>query len=725
MKSKVLRIKLFYILLIIILAAAGGIMFRIRMVPSPQERTTHEFFNDIMEQKNYDEYLSADLKDHPFPAFVKQEGISQIRVEGMESISRNQRRVWISALFPAGRIPFYLDMVKYDGRWMIIRLPEVMQQTHGIPVKEMDKEKDQSRWMIALGSVSVELTVPSSADIKAGQPVSFTALDDMLASIQPLQPVKLTKVLSLTQTTLEDEQLGYFNIEGPFPVFLKEKDEYSFSGSYYLPIGTTEALLYSTEDQTGRMAVMTQPFDNYELIRVILRDSGYTSLLHSHLEITCADGFTVSSPPSGIHLSFDEGDIVEFKPSEAGTEVRRNGELLSSSNFRWHIQSKGQAPLYVKNIHRSQAHPGSGTPYGGKLEVTMTDGSLVLINEVALEKYLYTVVPSEMPIKFGLEALKVQAVAARSYAARAIRSTRYREYGAHLDDSTASQVYNNISEQDVAVHAVNETAGIVAVYNDEIVDTRFFSSSCGYTANHHEVWSNSRNEFPGDEIPYLIAQPQYSGKIPDLYREENFRAFLNQDVPDGYDRFSPYFRWTVRMSRRQLEAVISSNLASLYQQQPLFVLTKTAEETYESRDIPEQTDMGTLLNIEVLRRGEGGNMMDLEITTTHGTFRIIKEYNIRRILQPVDYLNGSPVILHCHDGTSRENFPLLPSAFAYIDFERDSEGNIQEVTIRGGGYGHGVGMSQYGSYGLTLMGKTWQDIIKHYYPGSELYNLSD
>ena len=79
--------------------------------------------------------LSADLKDHPFPAFVKQEGISQIRVEGMRSISRNQRRVWISALFPAGRIPFYLDMVKYDGRWMIIRLPEVMQQTHGIPVK--------------------------------------------------------------------------------------------------------------------------------------------------------------------------------------------------------------------------------------------------------------------------------------------------------------------------------------------------------------------------------------------------------------------------------------------------------------------------------------------------------------------------------------------------------------------------------------------------------------
>lgn len=116
--------------------------------------------------------------------------------------------------------------------------------------------------------------------------------------------------------------------------------------------------------------------------------------------------------------------------------------------------------------------------------------------------------------------------------------------------------------------------------------------------------------------------------------------------------------------------------------------------------------------------------MELEITTTYGIFKVIKEYNIRLALQPVNYLRGkSPVELQCHDGTVQKNFSLLPSAFACLDFERDKEGNLLDVVIRGGGYGHGVGMSQYGTYGLTLMGKDWQEITEHYYPGSQLKNI--
>ncbi|NLC44746.1 MAG: SpoIID/LytB domain-containing protein, partial [Clostridiales bacterium] len=238
-----------------------------------------------------------------------------------------------------------------------------------------------------------------------------------------------------------------------------------------------------------------------------------------------------------------------------------------------------------------------------------------------------------------------------------------------------------------------------------------------------EVWSNWENEFPGDEIPYLTANPQYAGKIPDLYREENFRAFLNQAGLEGYDQFSPFFRWKTQMTREQLESTLSHSLAALYKGQSLFVLTKTAEGSYESREIPE--DIGSLLNIEVLQRGEGGNMMELEITTTHGSFKIRKEYNIRQALKPVNYLSGQPIELILKDGSIRENFPLLPSAFAYIDFHRDTDGNILDIYIHGGGYGHGVGMSQYGTYGLTLMGSNWKTILKHYYPGSELKNLYD
>ena len=82
--------------------------------------------------------------------------------------------------------------------------------------------------------------------------------------------------------------------------------------------------------------------------------------------------------------------------------------------------------------------------------------------------------PSEMPVKFGLEALKVQAIASRSYALRCLASTGYAEFGAHVDDSTASQVYNSISEQSISVQAVNETRGLAAFYEGQVIDARFF-----------------------------------------------------------------------------------------------------------------------------------------------------------------------------------------------------------------------------------------------------------
>lgn len=204
-----------------------------------------------------------------------------------------------------------------------------------------------------------------------------------------------------------------------------------------------------------------------------MNNSNFTDILHPSLEIACQDGFEVYSIPNRIQITFEKNETAGFRPSEHGIEVWKNGELISVSMFRWHIKSKGKSPLYVKTIYRNQSDQAKGTPYKGVLEVARSKDMLTLVNEIGLEEYLYSVVPSEMPVRFGLEALKVQAVAARAYAARAILASKYRAYGAHLDDSTSSQVYNNISEQDISTHAVNDTAGIVPVYEDQIVDTRF------------------------------------------------------------------------------------------------------------------------------------------------------------------------------------------------------------------------------------------------------------
>ncbi|MDD4680092.1 MAG: SpoIID/LytB domain-containing protein [Clostridia bacterium] len=724
MKLKIIsHKKIFLSLLIFLFLALGGTYLYFHPSHSQAKRIANDFLHEIIENGDYGPFLSPQLKEHPLADLLQAQEITQFRVEQVESMGKDQLKVWGSASFPIGDIPIKLDMTRYNNHWLITGLSEVTFYSHGIPVAESKVESNRSIYTMNLDGEIREFHSLSTAGLKTGQPIRFYVVDDLIAVVKPLHPVPLTRVLSLSNTMLEDEQLGIFPVQERFSVFLQKEESYEFQGYYALPIGVSDVVLYRSEEQEGIMAVITKPFQNYNQIRVLLNTDAYTGFLHSKIEITCQDGFDVISTPNNIQLSFESRQIAEFCSNGQEGEVYLNGQKLSSSRFRWHIRSKGEAPLYVKSIHRNQADSSEGTPYQGSLETAVEGEYLTLVNELDLEEYLMTVVPSEMPVSFGLEALKVQAVAARSYAARAMQTTGFRPYGAHLDDSTASQVYNNISKQDVANYAVNETTGIVTVYGDEIVDTRFFSTSSGYTANFHEVWSNRENEFPGDEIPYLTANPQYPGKIPDLYREENFRAFLNQANLEGYDQFSPFFRWKIKMTREQLEAVLSQSLPALYKQQAQFILTKTVDGSYESREIPEET--GTLLNIEVLQRGEGGNMMELEITTTHGIYKIRKEYNIRQALKPVNYSSGKAIELSLKDGSIRENFPLLPSAFAYIDFHRDTDGNIVELSIHGGGYGHGVGMSQYGTYGLTLLGKNWQSILKHYYPGSELRSLYD
>jgi stage II sporulation protein D len=717
------RSLLIYILISSVLLTGGIFAFFQWWSLSPQERAVDHFLTALTEGSSYARYLHPSLSEHPFLTLFQEKKIQQYSIDRMESIDKDNAKVWFSAVFPAGSLQLALSVVKDNEHWVVSELPETASYTHGLPAVTDTKEKNREKWMIDIGGNSIEVWVLLPAGLEEGQPVSFDILNETLVDFEPLQPVSLTRVMSLSDTVLEDRDLGHFEISGKFPVFREKEGQFTFAGSFAMPIGATHATLYRTSDKIGRMAVISGelPF-NYSTIRVALQNTEYSSLLHPRIEITCREDFAVASLPNGIQLQFRGGETAEFLPSGAETLVMRNGQTLASSMFRWYITTQGDEPLYVKTIRRSHSNTSSGTPYKGTLEAAPVNGQLALVNEVSLEEYLYSVVPSEMPVKFGLEALKVQAVAARSYAARAMQASGYRSYGAHLDDSTASQVYNNISEQDIAIHAVEDTRGVIAAYSEEIVDTRFFSTSCGYTANFHEVWSSKENEFPSAEVPYLKAVPQYVGNTPDLYHEENFRAFLDQTDMPGYDRFSPFFRWTVEMTRTQLEATLNHNLPALFQQQPLFVLTRNSDGEYQSMSLPE--DIGTLLNIEVLKRGAGGNIMELAVTTSRGIFKIVKEYNIRMALKPVNYLRGGrPLELHCHDGTSRKDFPLLPSAFAYIDFERDTDGNIQDIIIKGGGYGHGVGMSQYGTYGLTLLGKTWREIIEHYYPGSRLIKL--
>ena len=128
------------------------------------------------------------------------------------------------------------------------------------------------------------------------------------------------------------------------------------------------------------------------------------------------------------------------------------------------------------NVNRSQ-----GTPsYRGHIELLRTAEGIAVVNELPLEEYLYSVVPSEMPASYPLEALKAQAICARTYAYGHMLRAGYPRYGAHVDDSTSYQVYNNITEADSATTAVKETYGQM-ILTDEgtVANTYYYSTSCG------------------------------------------------------------------------------------------------------------------------------------------------------------------------------------------------------------------------------------------------------
>ncbi len=194
----------------------------------------------------------------------------------------------------------------------------------------------------------------------------------------------------------------------------------------------------------------------------------------------------------------------------------------------WHLAAGPQtfgAGLRIKttDVPQRQQLPGPLTfiagssplrfgdrPYRGQVQVSVANGALRAVNVVGLEAYLYGVVPSEMPRDWLPEALKAQAVAARSYALAVKKSGSWFD----LYPDTRSQVYLGIAhEAPSTTAAVQDTAGQVVLYDGRVATTYFFSSSGGRTSSAPEVWPSS------DAVPYLVS------------------------VNDPYDTISPYHRW--------------------------------------------------------------------------------------------------------------------------------------------------------------------------------------
>jgi stage II sporulation protein D len=221
----------------------------------------------------------------------------------------------------------------------------------------------------------------------------------------------------------------------------------------------------------------------------------------------------------------------------------------------------------------------------------------------------------------------------------------------------------------VTDRAVEETAGEVLTCGGELADCYYFSTSAGYSENL-EVWGK-------DSPSYLVAENHTETATQNLSRKKVFHQFITEAV-ESYDADSPYYRWT---------ATISARLGM--------------DEKY-----------GLLKKIHVDERSSSGYILALTVVFDKGERTYTKENDIRSAL-------GKYVLsVTLQDGTVRTDLHSVPSACFEVTSQEDGE-----IVISGGGFGHGIGMSQYGADAMGRAGKNYSEILAYYYKGAALQTV--
>jgi SpoIID/LytB domain protein len=313
--------------------------------------------------------------------------------------------------------------------------------------------------------------------------------------------------------------------------------------------------------------------------------------------------------------------------------------------------------------------------YGGSLRLQANAyGTYTLVNQVPLETYLRGVVPHEIGPNAPLNATQAQTIIARTYALRNLR--RFQADNYQLCANTHCQVYYGLSDSNPqADRAIAATQGLVLTYKNELVDALYSSTTGGVTATFSDVWN-------GTERPYLRAVIDAPANIWDLSHqslenEQSFRRFIG--LKDGFNETGRnVFRWN-----RQ------SNLTDL---------NKDLQEYLKRRKDP-RADFQTITSMQVTKRSPSGRILTMAVETDKGVIELYKN-------------------------EVRSAFTPPRSTLFYLEPIYDNQKNLKAYAFIGGGFGHGVGLSQYGSYNLAKLGWSTDRILSFYYPGTKIQPLN-
>ncbi|MBN1893378.1 SpoIID/LytB domain-containing protein [bacterium] len=320
--------------------------------------------------------------------------------------------------------------------------------------------------------------------------------------------------------------------------------------------------------------------------------------------------------------------------------------------------------------------------YQGAFSFTLdSDGNLTVINTLPLEEYLRGVVPSEMASGFPGEALKAQAIAARSKVLAGLSTN-------HIDDpydvcaTVHCQVFSGKSKNSPETdRAVRATTGRVLWSRGKIVDSIFGAVCGGHGEDVEKAWGGKAH----DHLRGRFDGPDRLKRFGDLSREENARKWIDAEptaycnsrkglLPAAMNYTKKYYRWQVRLTQQEIRDALTR---------------------FTGRD------MGPVLRLMPLKRGVSGRIILLRITAASGDTLLSGELNIRKALSAT----------------------TLWSSCFYVSPEAGPDGPPAAFNLRGAGWGHGVGMCQTGAAVMALLGKSCDKILKHYYRGVGIKKL--
>jgi len=350
--------------------------------------------------------------------------------------------------------------------------------------------------------------------------------------------------------------------------------------------------------------------------------------------------------------------LVRGRAGEEWT-VERRGRQLRASRHGASPTPWVDGPITMRPDGDESFGNFAGRRYRGVMRVVPTDTSVVVVNVLPIEQYLRGVVPLEIGLRAPAEqaAAEAQAIAARSYSwVHMAQGGTARNAAYDMLASVADQVYGGVdAERPFSDAAVRETNGLVIKYNGRTVDAPYHASCGGETASPEEVWRAAAQ-------PYL---KRVSDKIPG-------------SATRFYCDIAPRFAWTRAFSGDELDAAVRTYLRT-------FVT------------VPEGGP-GHVQAISIETRTPSGRVGQLVITTDRGKFTL-RGNDIRSVLR----------------GPGSE---MLNSTYFSLEPEKGRDGSLARVVVRGNGYGHGIGLCQWGAIGRARAGQSARAILATYYPGT-------